>query len=145
MLLPARHDVVAQGLVGAVVPEFVGQDPLDAGFGGRVDEFGLLVWGGAHAHGDDEGVLVAEGGDEGAGVGVIDFLDADARGHGGGAAFAGDGGDVVLARGEEGFHDVLAACAAGLGGFWLALFSPWYGDGFLGNVYADDCDVLDVV
>lgn len=87
-----------------------------------MDEFGLLVWGGAHAHGDDEGVLVAEGGDEGAGVGVIDFLDADARGHGGGAAFAGDGGDVVLARGEEGFHDVFAACAAGLGGFWLAFF-----------------------
>ena len=79
-----------------------------------MDEFCLLVSRGADAHCDDEGVLALKGRDEGAGVGVVDFVDGDARWHGGGAGVTGEGCDVVLAGCEEGLDDVFAAGAGGL-------------------------------
>ncbi|KAL8710898.1 MAG: hypothetical protein Q9225_007214, partial [Loekoesia sp. 1 TL-2023] len=94
------HDVFAEGLVGVVAAEFVGENPGDVGFCGGFDEFGLLFRWGADAHGDDEGVLAAEGGDESGWVVVVHFLDFYTGGHFGRASFTGNGGDFLFAIAE---------------------------------------------
>ena len=113
-LVRVNHHVLREVFIGIVLPEFIGEDPGDSGFGGCADEFFLLVWRGADAHGDDEGILILEAGDEGSVVVVIDAGDGNAGRHFRGAGFAGDGGDFECFVLEQGGDDVFAAVAGGL-------------------------------
>lgn len=125
------HHVLAERLVSVVVAEFVGQDPGDSGRRGGFDEFGLLGWRGAGAHGDDEGVLTAERGGEGGVVVVFDFFDGEAGGDLGGGILTGNGGDFLVAGLLDGGDYVFAAPAGGLEGlldegfFWRKKRERW--------------------
>ena len=105
--------------VGVVAP-FVGHDVLHPCGGGGVDEVALGFGRGHDAHCDDEDFLVLERGDEGGWVIVVYFFGDDAVGDFAGAVGAGDGGDVVLAGGEEGFGDVSPYGATDLQGAWVS-------------------------
>ena len=98
-----------------VVAPLVGQDPGDVGFGGGVDELRLLFWRRSRAHGDDEGVLAPERGDESGLVFVVDFGDGGSGWDGARRAVgAGEGGHFVLSRLEQRFYYELADVTARL-------------------------------
>ena len=101
------------GVVGRVDAVFVRHDPSNTGVSSGVDELDLGGGAGGAVQRDYEGFLACEGGDEGGVRCVVDVRDAvDARWDGGGAVGAGDGGDCVLALGDQGLGDALAKLAA---------------------------------
>lgn len=68
-------------------------------------------------HGDDQKLLVLEGGDNGGLIVVVNWGDEDALGEFVATVFAGEGRDSVLPNFKEGGRDVRPNGASGLGAF----------------------------